>query len=273
MAENPLQISVKKGRIFSFWNPIDSTIHVARSGIEGVGEIFILFYEIVKRFPYFFKNPMLTVQQMINIGVSSIPLIFVTSMFTGMVAAVQSEYQFRDLVPDKFIGTACSKMIIIELAPVLTALVMAGRVGSALAAEIASMKEKEEIDAMRILDLDPLRYLAMPRLITFMLMVPVLTVFSMFLAIIGGWIVSVLSLGLTNYTYLNGLTYLFEPWDVFAGLIKSFFFGIIVCLLGYNHGQNADHGAKGVGLATMKVVVSSCVGILIFDFLIAILLF
>lgn len=242
-------------------------------GIAGVGEIVVLFFATLKRLPYLPRVMNLTIKQMISIGVSSLPLLFVTSIFTGMVATVQAEFQFRNLVPDKFVGTAACKMILIELGPILTALVMAGRVGSALAAEIGSMKEKEELAAYEVLGLDPMRYLALPRFVAFFTMVPTLSVISNGLALIGGWMVSVLALDITSYTYYTGMQYMFDPMDLFAGVIKSFAFGTIIYLLGYYHGQNAGAGAKGVGIATMKVVVSSCVMILIFDLFIAMILF
>lgn len=248
-------------------------LHIAKLGIITATDVMFLFLRTLKRFPLVFKNKDLTLKQMVAIGISSIPLVVVTSIFTGMVAAVQAEYQFRNFVPDKFIGTAVCKMVIIELGPVLTGLVMAGRVGSALAAEIGSMKEKEELDAMVVLDLDPLRYLAMPRLISFMTMMPCLTVISMFLAILGGLFVSVLALDITPYTYITGLKYFYSPIDLVAGIFKAFVFGIIICMMGYHHGVTAGSGARGVGVATMKVVVSACVLILVFDFLIAILFF
>jgi phospholipid/cholesterol/gamma-HCH transport system permease protein len=256
-----------------FLTPYLKLFAFIRDSLISLGEVVVLLLRIFKRFPLVFKNPSITVKQMMSIGVSSIPLILVTSAFTGMVTTVQAEYQFRNFIPDKFIGTAVSKSVLIELGPVLTALVMAGRVGSALAAEIGSMKEKEELDAMIVLDLDPLRYLAMPRMLTFMIMIPCLTIFSMFVAILGGWVVSTIGLNITSYTYTSGLTYWFDIRDLLAGLTKSFVFGIIICLMGYHHGLTAGSGAKGVGTATMKTVVSSSLLILIFDFIIAILMF
>ena len=164
-------------------------------------------------------------------------------------------------------------MILIELGPILSALVLAGRVGSALAAEIGSMREKEELDAYTVLGLDPYRYLAMPRFLAFMTMVPCLTIISNCLALIGGWIVCVLALDITTYTYYTGMQYLFQTMDLFAGVIKSFIFGAIIFVLGFYHGLNAGAGARGVGVATMNVVVASCLMILIADFFMAALLF
>lgn len=242
-------------------------------GISSVGEVVMVLFYTLRALPFTFKNFDLVIKQMVSIGVTSVPLLFVTSIFTGMVATVQAEFQFRDLVADKFVGTAACKMILIELGPILTALVLAGRVGSALAAEIGSMREKEELDAYTVLGLDPFRYLALPRFLAFIVMVPCLTVISNCLALIGGWIVCVLALDITTYTYYTGMQYLFQFMDLFAGIIKSFVFGIIIFTLGYYHGLNAGAGAKGVGLATMNVVVASSVMILIADFFLAALLF
>ena len=228
---------------------------------------------VLVRFPIVLKNRELTLKQTISIGVSSLPLLVVTSIFTGAVATFQCAFQFRNFVPDKFIGTAACKMILIELGPVLTGLVLAGRVGSALAAEIGSMKEKEELDAMMVLDLDPVRYLALPRFAAFILMMPALTVISDLLAIFGGWLVAVLSLDMTTYTYTSGLQLYFQTKDLYSGMLKSFIFGIIICLMGYLSGANAGSGARGVGEAVMKAVVSACVLILIFDFVVALCFF
>jgi len=242
-------------------------------GIAAIGEVVILFFSTLKRLPFLPKVMNLTVKQMVSIGVSSLPLLFVTSIFTGMVATVQAQYQFRNLVPDKFVGTAACKMILIELGPILTALVMAGRVGSALAAEIGTMKEKEELAAYEVLGLDPLRYLALPRFVAFFIMLPALSVISNCLALIGGWIVCVLALDITSYTYYTGMQYMFDIRDLLSGVLKSFVFGTLIFLLGYHCGLKAGPGAKGVGFATMNVVVASCVSILIFDLIVAMLIF
>jgi len=253
--------------------PIRSIGKAVVDGVSAIGEVIVLLFATLKRLPFLPKVMDLTVKQMISIGVSSLPLLFVTSIFTGMVATVQAQFQFRNLVPDKFVGTAACKMILIELGPILTALVMAGRVGSALAAEIGSMKEKEELAAYDVLGLDPLRYLALPRFVAFFVMLPALSIISNCLALIGGWFVCVLALDITTYTYYTGMQYLFEIRDLFSGIIKSFVFGTIIYLLGYHCGLNAGPGAKGVGMATMNVVVSSCVCILIFDLIVAMIIF
>jgi phospholipid/cholesterol/gamma-HCH transport system permease protein len=236
--------------------------------IAKVGEVVGLVLRILSRFPYFFLNPALTMQQVIRIGTSSLPLIIVISFFIGAVTAIQAAYQFRGFVPNTYLGTAVCKFVIIESGPVLTALVLAGRVGSAIAAEIGTMKEKEELDAMTVLALDPLRYLAVPRLISGIIAFPLLVIVSDCLAVIGGWIVTTLVLKVTTATYVFGLRFLFSSYDILISMIKAMVFGAIVVVMGYYQGLNAGAGARGVGQASMKSVVSSCVLILVVDFFI-----
>ena len=236
--------------------------------VAKIGEVIILLLRILRRIPWFFTNPSLTLEQLVRIGVSSLPLVMVISFFIGAVSAVQAEYQFRGFVPANYLGTAVCKLVIIESGPVLTALVLAGRVGSAIAAQIGTMKEKEELDAMTVLDLDPLRYLALPRLLSGIIAFPLLVIISDCLSIFGGWIITNLVLNVTTATYVFGLRFLFQPYDVFISMVKAMVFGGIVVLMGYYHGLSAGSGAKGVGQASMKSVVSSCMLILIVDFLI-----
>lgn len=238
------------------------------SKIAQIGEVILLLLRILRRIPWFFTNPSLTLEQLVRIGVSSLPLVMVISFFIGAVSAVQAEYQFRGFVPANYLGTAVCKLVIIESGPVLTALVLAGRVGSAIAAQIGTMKEKEELDAMTVLDLDPLRYLALPRLLSGIVAFPLLVIISDALSIFGGWIITNLVLNVTTATYVFGLRFLFQPYDVFISMVKAMVFGGIVVLMGYYHGLSAGSGAKGVGQASMKSVVSSCMLILIVDFLI-----
>lgn len=237
-----------------------------------IGGAFVLCWRIVVLVPKAFRNSDEIMKQAMSLGVSSMPLIFVTSLFVGMVAAVSAKYQFRDMVPLKYLGTMVTKLVLLELGPVITGLVMSGRIGSSIAAQIATMKEKEEIDALEVLGLDPLRYLAAPRILVGVMVMPVLTAISCFLSVIGGWGVCVIGLDITSYTFLSGTRMFFSPYDVLVCLIKSLVFGMLISLLGYYHGIQASGGAKGVGEATMKSVVSSSVMILLFDFLIAFLL-
>lgn len=259
--------------MFILLKPIYWIGKVIVDGIASVGEVVCILLKTLRQMPHVYKNPNLIVKEMISIGVSSLPLLFVTSVFTGMVATIMAEFEFHNLVSDKFVGTAACKMVLIELGPLLTAIVLSGRVGSAVAAELGSMKEKEELAAYTVLGLEPYRYLALPRFVAFFTMIPCLTTISNALALIGGWIVCVLALDITTYTYYTGMQYLFNSMDLWAGIIKSFVFGTLIFVLGYYHGINSKPGARGVGLATMNVVVSSCLMILIADFVLDALMF
>ena len=166
-----------------------------------------------------------------------------------------------------------SKFVIIESGPVLTALVLAGRVGAASAAEIAAMKEKEELDALSVLDLDPLRYLALPRVLAGFIALPLLVILSCVFALVGGWLLARSSFGLTTETYVQGMRFLFSGFDVIVCLIKSFVFGGVVTFAGFHAGLKAGPGARGTGQAAMNAVVSASVWILVLDFVIIFLMY
>jgi len=206
-------------------------------------------------------------------GVGSMGLVVVISLFTGAVAAVQAAYQFANVVPLKYISSVILRSVIIELGPVLTALVVGGRVGAAIAAELGTMKVTEQIDAMRAMGINPIRYLIVPRVIASTVMLPVMTILSDAIAVFGGFLVAVMFLGVTPATYLNGLKDFFYMKDLMSGLIKSVFFGNIIGTMGCFYGFRTEGGAEGVGTATTRAVVASCVLVLILDYLLATVLF
>ena len=241
--------------------------------VERMGESTRLFFAILARLPFAIKSPGRVIEQIQRMGVASIPLVLVISLFIGAVTAVQARYQFHGLIPDNFLGTAIAKFVIIESGPVLTALVLAGRVGAAIAAEIGTLKEKEELDAMTVMDLDPLRYLALPRLLAGFIAVPLLVIFSCLCALIGGWLVARFSFDITTQAYVQGTRFLFKGYDVWVGLVKALCFGGVVAFTGFQEGLRAGPGARGVGQAAMRAVVSACVWILVLDFLIIFMLY
>jgi phospholipid/cholesterol/gamma-HCH transport system permease protein len=210
-----------------------------------------------------------TFLQMELIGIGSIPLVIVTSVFVGAVAAVQAAYQFQDYVPMVFLGTVVGKSVILELGPVLTALVVGGRVSASIAAELGTMKVTEQIDAMEVLAIDPLRYLVMPRIVACVVMLPVLTIISDLLAILGGMFVANATVGVDYATFVEGLRLFFYVDDVISGIIKAATFGGIIGLMGCYNGFRTFGGAQGVGRATMQAVVSSCICILITNYFLA----
>jgi len=212
-------------------------------------------------------------EQAHTIGIGSLWLVFVISLFTGAVAAVQAAYQFSSVVPMKYIGSVILRSVIIELGPVLTALVVGGRVGASIAAELGTMKVTEQIDAMRAMAINPVRYLVVPRVAAAIIMMPVLTIFSDAIAVFGGYVVSVTSVGVSTHTYIVGLKQFFYYKDLFSGLLKAIFFGGIIGTMGCYHGFATEGGAEGVGLATTKAVVASCVLVLISDYVLANVLF
>ena len=240
---------------------------------DDVGGITLLAKNIIINLPAAFRRVRLIFEQMLIMGVNSLPLVLVTSVFTGGVSAVQAAYQFSDYVPLRYLGTAVGKAVVIELGPVLTALVVAGRVGASIAAELGTMKVTEQIDALETLALDPVRYLVVPRFVAGFSMLPVLVIFSDFIAILGGLAVSVFFLGVSSYTFLNGLKMFFHLSDVFGGLVKALVFGSIIAVIGCYQGFRTEGGAEGVGKSTTRAVVLSSVLILISDYVVTSLLF
>ena len=213
------------------------------------------------------------VQQMNAIGVGSLWLVFVVSLFTGAVAAVQAAYQFTSVVPMRYLGSVILRSVIIELGPVLTALVIGGRVGASIAAELGTMKVTEQIDALRAMAIHPVRYLVVPRVVAAVIMLPIITIFSDAIAIVGGYVVAITSIGVTSHTYTQSLKDFFLLKDLWSGLIKAFFFGGIIGTMGCYYGFATEGGAEGVGAATTRAVVSSCVLVLISDYVLANVLF
>lgn len=252
------------------------TEYIAKSvgfSLSEIGAVFILLMAAVKRIPQAAKQRYLALEQMQRIGIGSLPLVLVTSVFTGGVAAVQAAYQFQNYVPMRYLGTVIGKSVVIELGPVLTALVVGGRVGASIAAELGTMKVTEQIDALETLAIDPIRYLVSPRLLAGVIMLPVITIFADFIAIIGGYAVAVIGLDVSSHVYWTGFKLFLHVGDVSSGLIKAIFFGVIIAMMGCYHGLRTQGGAEGVGIATTKAVVSSCLLILITDYILASLLF
>jgi phospholipid/cholesterol/gamma-HCH transport system permease protein len=238
-----------------------------------VGGVFTLLGRIHAALPSLLKRFKLTVEQMSIIGVNSLPLVAFTSVFTGMVASVQAMYQIAGKTPVIYLGYGVCKAVIIELGPVLTALVVAGRVGASIAAELGTMRVTEQIDAMESLALDPIEFLVLPRFVAAAIMLPVLVVFADFVAIVGGGVVAVLTLRVEPQVYLDGLRLYFSMRDVFGGLLKSAVFGMIIATMGCYHGFTTGGGAEGVGRATTRAVVASSLLILVCDYLVATTIF
>ncbi|MEJ7811233.1 MAG: ABC transporter permease [Gemmatimonadaceae bacterium] len=214
----------------------------------------------------------LTMQQMRNIGVDSIPLAGLVAAFIGAVSAFQTRYQLFPGVPLSTVGWIVRQMIILELGPLLTALVLTGRVGARMTAEIGTMRVTEQIDALETLSYDPVAYLIVPRFLAALVMLPVLTVVANTVGIMAGLAVSALAAGVPVDDYLAGLRLTFIPFQVIYSLIKATLFGCAISLVCSYEGFITEAGAEGVGRSTARAVVITSVLILMLDALIALFL-
>lgn len=247
--------------------------HQAFNWIAEVGRITLLIVETLRYSIRGLRSFRLLIQQMHAIGVESLWLVFVVSLFTGAVSAVQAAYQFSSVVPLKYIGSVILRSVIIELGPVLTALIVGGRVGASIAAELGTMKVTEQVDALSAMAINPVRYLVVPRVVAAILMLPMLTIFADAIAVFGGYVVATTTVGVSSHTYVIGLKQFFFYKDLYSGLLKSVFFGGIIGWMGCYYGFATEGGAEGVGQATTRAVVSSCVLVLISDYVLANVLF
>ena len=206
-----------------------------------------------------------TVDQMNRIGVTSLPLVFLTALFTGMVLSLQSAYQLRLFAAEQFTSDLVALSITRELGPVLTAMVVAGRVGASIAAEIGTMKVTEQIDALRALATDPVRYLVVPRLVAGFFMLFFLTIYADCIGMLGGFFVSVFKLGISSHQYLKRSIDILMIKDIMTGLVKAFVFGAVISIVGCYFGFQTEGGAAGVGRATTMAVVTALIWIIALD--------
>jgi len=242
--------------------------------ISNLGSTFVLLFKSLGQLKSFHRSIGLIAEQSFWIGNKSLPLIIITSIFVGAVSAWQAAYQFQFIgAPMRYLGSAVGKAVVIELAPVLTALVVAGRVGAGIAAELGTMRVTEQIEAVDSMGINPIRYLVMPRFISSTIMLPILTIFANFVAITGALLVSIMFVNLSYETFLLGVKSSFSISDMMGGFIKSAVFGMIIGLVGCHEGYHAKGGARGVGQATTHAVVIAAVMILIADYIIAVILF
>lgn len=215
--------------------------------------------------PPFFPKQLL--RQLIDIGYYSLPVVGMTALFTGMVLALQSYTGFTRFNAEGAVAGVVVLSVTRELAPVLAGLMVAGRVGAAIAAEIGTMRVTEQIDALRTLSVNPYKYLIAPRLIAGTIMLPLLVFVGDIIGVFGGYIVAIYNLGFSEGSYLSQTWDVLETMDVVSGLVKACVFGFIVSILGCYHGFNSQRGAQGVGAATTNAVVSASIMLLIFNYI------
>ena len=206
-------------------------------------------------------------------GIGSLTIVIFTSIFTGMVTAFQAFVQASKYMPIVYVGMSVAKAEFIELGPMLTGLIITGRVCSSIAAEIGTMVVTEQVDALESMAINPIEYLVVPRVAASTLIMPLLTVISEWFAILGGLIFSVLALKIPVSVYMRGVRLHFIPIEMWGGLIKAATFGLIIGIMGCYNGLKTRGGAEGVGKATTDAVVSASVLILVADYVVARLIF
>lgn len=213
------------------------------------------------------------VDQIFEIGIGSLPIVFVMAIFVGLTTAIQTSYQTVGIVPKYFLGIAIGRIILIEFGPVFTAFVVAGKSASAMAAEIGTMRVTEQIDALAMMAINPYRYLSLPRILGTIVALPALVVFTELIAIITSILTSIYLLRVPYSDLAYGLIHHFRFNDLAGGLIKAFFFAFLIASSGCFFGFKAAGGAKGVGKAVTNAVVTSIILIFAFDFINALLFF
>ena len=224
----------------------------------------------IGRRPIFVRN---YVRQFIEIGFLSLPVVALTTLFSGMVLVLQSYSGFSRFSAESAVAMVVVLSITRELAPVLAGLMVAGRIGAAMAAEIGTMRVTEQIDALEALSTNPLGYLVAPRLVAGILMMPFLVLIGDAIGVMGGYIVAVHKLGFNAGAYLQQTWDILQVEDVVSGLVKAAVFGFIVTLMGCYHGYRSSGGAQGVGRATTQAVVSSAILILVANYFVTELFF
>ena len=244
---------------------LESIGRAARRMLETVGSVSRFLGETARAFADVRTWRPEVMAQARSLGVGSLPIGLFIAAFTGIVLALLASYSFSGAVPMYFVGTLVSKTVLLELAPVLTGLALAGRVGANIAAELGTMRVTEQIDALETLGYDPMAYLVVPRVIAGTVMFPVVVAAAMVMGIGCGWIASAVLLNISSAEFVKGLRLFFEVFDVRYGLVKSASFGLAVTLVGARCGLRAEGGAVGVGGAATSAVVYSAVLILVLD--------
>jgi phospholipid/cholesterol/gamma-HCH transport system permease protein len=252
-------------------------IRALRNLLEGffleVGRFFTL---LGRTLAWTFRRPFDLAEwlrQMVKVGVDSTPVILLTAMFTGMVLALQTFSTLKRVNAEGYVGTLVALSLVRELGAVLAALVLAGRSGSAMGAELGTMRVTEQIDALEVLATDPVHYLVVPRVWATTIMLPLLVALGDAIGIVGGYLVAVVLLGANPVSYIDNTFRFMDLSDLMSGIVKAVVFGFLIALIGCQQGYYARGGAEGVGRATTRAVVLASMAVLISDFFLTKLLF
>lgn len=249
-------------------NPLASIGAVVLGFFQATGRVAIfagraIFHTVTP--PMYFRQ---LLRQLVDVGYYSLPVVALTTLFSGMVLALQSYTGFARFSAEGAVASVVVLSMTRELAPVLAGLMVAGRVGAAMAAEIGTMRVTEQIDALATLSTNPMKYLVAPRIIAGIVTLPILVLIGDIIGVMGGYLVGVYRLGFNSSAYIQQTWAFVETLDVMSGLVKAGVFGFIITLMGCYHGYNSRGGAQGVGIATTNAVVSSAILILVTNYII-----
>lgn len=231
-----------------------------------LGRFFLVLWRVLfwtVRPPYDWRQ---LLRQMVRVGVDSVPVILLTAMFTGAVLALQSFSVLARFNAEGFVGSLVALSLVLELSPVIGGLIIAGRVGSSMGAEIGTMRVTEQIDALEVMATDPVHYLMVPRVWALVAMLPMLVLLGDAVGMLGGYLVSVMLMGANPVVYVESTFRYMDLWDLFQGLIKGAVFGLLVGVVGCQKGFFTTGGAEGVGRSTTRAVVAASIAILLSDF-------
>lgn len=258
-------ISIFKERVEDF----GSTIIEAISGLGNIIHFALKFFYWVFQRPF---RHMLLIEQLFFIGNKSLMIITLSGMFTGMVLATQTYFGFKLINVDSLVGVIVALGLSKELAPVLTGLIVAGRAGSAMAAQIGSMKVTEQIDALEVMGINSIQYLAVPRIIACTLALPMLSIVFLLVGNFGSWLVGTKNLMIDEAMFFSKLSQFMYVADIFQGVIKAFVFGFVISLIGTYFGFQVEKGAVGVGRGTNLAVIWGMISVLILDYFLTLIL-
>jgi phospholipid/cholesterol/gamma-HCH transport system permease protein len=250
-------------------HPLEPGLRFVRNLVEGTGEVALLFFRTLGAL---LRGRILvgeSIRQMSLIGVNSLPITLLVTAFSGMVLALHAANQLKRLGGGGFIGYLIAVSAAREAGPVLTAIAVAARVGSAIAAEVGTMVVTEQVDALRSLGVSPIHYLVVPRFVAALVMLPILTIFGNAAIFLGGMWVSGFSAGIDAHTFVNSARNMLQPSDLYLGLVKTFVFGAIIAVVGCSQGLRTTGGAAGVGRSTTASVVTSIVLVYVADYFLA----
>jgi phospholipid/cholesterol/gamma-HCH transport system permease protein len=255
--------------------PVTYIEHVGRTTNNSLASFGSFCFFVARTFANFgpswlrWKNFRHVLPQMYEVGTKSVPVVSIVGAFIGMVMAVESFNQFKAIGQQDRLGSVINVSVIKQIGPVLAAVMLAGRVGGALTAELGTMNVTEQLDAMRVMGADPIRVLVVPRLIACILLTPLLTIYSDFLGVLGGYLISVRTLDIPADPYWQYSAIGVDNWQIFEGLAKSIFFGAAIALIGCFKGFTCGSGASGVGKACTESFVAAFIAIIVLNFFFA----